>query len=133
MTKAEFFHEANATTTGPLDGMVVLEACTTYAGPVAAAELADLGAEVIKCELPGSGDVCRAFAPRVPAAPDIDGSAAFLSINRNKKAITLNFHHAQGQALFRQLARRADIVVQNFRPEAVLNVLIVQTMLNIKK
>ena len=116
MTKEEFFHEANATTTGPLDGMLVLEACTTYAGPVAAAELADLGAEVIKCELPGSGDVCRAFAPRVPGAPDIDSSAPFLSINRNKKAITLNFHHAQGQALFRQLAQRADIVVQNFRP-----------------
>ncbi len=58
-------------TTGPLDGIVVLEACTAYAGPVAAAELADMGAEVIKCEILGSGDVSRAFPPRVPGAPDI--------------------------------------------------------------
>ncbi len=116
MTKDEFFQEADSTTTGPLDGIVVLEACTTYSGPVAAAELADMGAEVIKCEIPGSGDVSRAFPPRVPGAPDIDCSAPFLSINRNKKAITLNFHHPHGQDIFRQLARRADIVIQNFRP-----------------
>ena len=116
MTKEEFFKEADLTTTGPLDGIVVLEACTTYAGPVAAAELGDMGAEVIKCELPGSGDICRALAPRLPDAPDLDRSAPFLSINRNKKAITLNFHHPRGQEIFRQLARRADVVVQNFRP-----------------
>lgn len=116
MTKDEFFQEADLTTTGPLDGLVVLEACTTYAGPVAAAELGDMGATVIKCELPGSGDICRAFGPRVPNAPDLDRGAPFLSINRNKKAITLNFHHPQGQKMFRQLARQADIVVQNFRP-----------------
>ena len=82
MTKDEFFQEADVTTTGPLDGLVVLEACTTYAGPVAAAELGDMGATVIKCELPGSGDICRALAPRVPGAPDLDRSAPFLSINR---------------------------------------------------
>ena len=116
MTKEEFFREADTSTCGPLDGMVVLEACTTYAGPVAAAELADMGAEVIKCELPGSGDVSRAFAPHVPGAPELDRSAPFLSINRNKKSITLNFHHPQGQALFRQLAQRVDLVLQNFRP-----------------
>ena len=116
MTKEEFFQEADTATDGPLDGIMVLEACTTYAGPVAAAELADMGAEVIKCELPGSGDVSRAFAPHVPGAPELDRSAPFLSINRNKKSITLNFHHPQGQALFLQLAQRADIVVQNFRP-----------------
>lgn len=119
MTKEEFFREADLTTTGPLDGIVVLEACTTYAGPVAAAELGDLGAEVIKCELPGSGDICRALAPRLPDAPDLDRSAPFLSINRNKKAITLNFHHPRGQEIFRQLAGRADVVVQNFRPGTV--------------
>jgi len=116
MTKDEFFQEADLTTTGPLDGLVVLEACTTYAGPVAAAELGDMGATVIKCELPGSGDICRAFGPRVPHAPDLDRGAPFLSINRNKKAITLNFHDQRGQDMFRQLARQADIVVQNFRP-----------------
>jgi formyl-CoA transferase len=116
MTKNEFYHEAKLTAVGPLEGLVVLEACTTYAGPVAAAELADMGAAVIKCELPGTGDICRALAPRVPRAPDLDGSAPFLSINRNKKAITLNFHHPRGQELFGQLAQRADIVLENFRP-----------------
>jgi crotonobetainyl-CoA:carnitine CoA-transferase CaiB-like acyl-CoA transferase len=116
MTKEEFYTEADPTSPGPLEGIVVIEACTTYAGPVAAAELADMGAEVIKCELPESGDICRALAPRVPHAPAPDQSAPFLSINRNKKAITLNFHHPRGQEIFRQLARRADIVLENFRP-----------------
>src|SRR5258706_14011577 len=119
MTKEEFYKEANPHSSGPLEGIVVLEACTTYAGPVAAAELADMGAEVIKCELPLTGDVCRQFGPRVPDAPAQDGSAPFLSINRNKKAITLNFHHPRGQEIFRQLACRADVVLQNFRPGAL--------------
>ena len=116
MTKEEFYKEADPALSGPLEGIIVIEACTTYAGPVAAAELADMGAEVIKCELPGSGDICRAFTPHVPHAPELDRGVAFLSINRNKKAITLNFHNAQGQEIFRRLARRADIVLENFRP-----------------
>jgi crotonobetainyl-CoA:carnitine CoA-transferase CaiB-like acyl-CoA transferase len=119
MTKKEFYREADPASRGPLEGIVVLEACTTYAGPVAAAELADLGAEVIKCELPEIGDVCRLFGPRVPNAPAQDCGAPFLSINRNKKAITLNFHLARGQEIFRQLARRADVILQNFRPGAL--------------
>lgn len=119
MTKEEFYKEATYDSCGPLEGLVVLEACTTYAGPVAAAELADLGAEVIKCELPVTGDVCRLFGPRVPNAPEQDRGAPFLSINRNKKAITLNFHLSRGQEIFRQLARRADVIVQNFRPGAL--------------
>jgi crotonobetainyl-CoA:carnitine CoA-transferase CaiB-like acyl-CoA transferase len=119
MTKAEFYREARSASVGPLEGIVVLEACTTYAGPVAGAELADLGAEVIKCELPETGDVCRLFGPWVPNAPAQDKGAPFLSINRNKKAITLNFHHECGQEIFRQLARRADVVLQNFRPGAL--------------
>jgi len=117
--KNEFYKEADSTSLGPLEGIVVLEACTTYAGPVAAAELADLGAEVIKCELPVTGDVCRLFGPRVPNAPSQDCGAPFLSINRNKKAITLNFHLPRGQEIFRQLARRADVILQNFRPGAL--------------
>jgi hypothetical protein len=84
MTKEEFYKETNPAAHGPLEGIVVLEACTTYAGPVAAAELADLGAEVIKCELPVTGDVCRLFGPRVPHAPEQDGGAPFLSINRQQ-------------------------------------------------
>jgi crotonobetainyl-CoA:carnitine CoA-transferase CaiB-like acyl-CoA transferase len=102
MTKEEFYQHAQSRSVGLLEGIIVVEACTTYAGPVAGAELADMGAEVIKCELPGSGDICRLFGPRVPNAPELDGGAPFLSINRNKKSITLNFHHAQGQEIFRQ-------------------------------
>jgi crotonobetainyl-CoA:carnitine CoA-transferase CaiB-like acyl-CoA transferase len=119
MTKEEFYKEANYNSRGPLEDIVVLEACTTYAGPVAAAELADLGAEVIKCELPVTGDVCRLFGPRAPNAPEQDRGAPFLSINRNKKAVTLNFHHPRGQEIFRRLARRADVILQNFRPGAL--------------
>ena len=79
MTKEEFYQGVHPNSHGPLEGVVVLEACTTYAGPVAAAELADLGAlEVIKCELPVTGDVCRLFGPRVPNAPEQDCSAPFL-------------------------------------------------------
>jgi len=119
MTKEEFYRETYSPSVGPLEGIVVLEACTTYAGPVAGAELADMGAEVIKCELPETGDICRVFGPRVPNAPERDGGAPFLSINRNKKSITLNFHHPQGQEIFRQLAGHADIVLENFRPGAM--------------
>lgn len=119
MTKDEFYREAQPASVGPLEGIVVLEACTTYAGPVAGAELADMGAEVIKCELPETGDICRLFGPWVPNAPERDKGTPFLSINRNKKAITLNFHHERGQEIFRQLARRADMVLQNFRPGAL--------------
>ncbi len=119
MTKEKFYKEADPASPGPLEGIVVLEACTTYAGPVAGAELADMGAEVIKCELPGTGDVCRAFGPRVPNASELDRGAPFLSINRNKRAITLNFHHPRGQEIFRQLARRADVILQNFCPGAL--------------
>ena len=119
MTKEEFYREAQPGSVGPLEGVVVIEACTTYAGPVAGAELADMGAEVIKCELPGTGDICRLFGPKVPNAPEADNGAPFLSINRNKKSITLNFHHAKGQEIFRQLASRADIVLENFRPGAM--------------
>lgn len=119
MTKEEFYRDARPGSVGPLEGVVVIEACTTYAGPVAGAELADMGAEVIKCELPGTGDICRLFGPKVPNAPEADNGAPFLSINRNKKSITLNFHHAKGQEIFRRLASRADIVLENFRPGAM--------------
>jgi crotonobetainyl-CoA:carnitine CoA-transferase CaiB-like acyl-CoA transferase len=79
---AEFYR--GLTSHGPLEGLTVLETIT-YAGPVAAAELADLGAEVIKCELPVTGDVCLCLG-RACRTPRPRMLAPFLSINRNKRS-----------------------------------------------
>jgi crotonobetainyl-CoA:carnitine CoA-transferase CaiB-like acyl-CoA transferase len=74
--------------------------------------LADMGADVVKVERPGAGDDTRAYGP-----PFLNGeSAYFLSINRNKRSLTLNFKHAQGLQILRQLLATADVVVENFRP-----------------
>jgi glutaryl-CoA transferase len=75
-------------------------------------QLADMGARVIKIERPGSGDDTRAWGP-----PFVNGeSAYFLSINRNKESLTLNFKHPEGRRLLDELIARADILVENFRP-----------------
>jgi crotonobetainyl-CoA:carnitine CoA-transferase CaiB-like acyl-CoA transferase len=74
--------------------------------------LSDLGARVIKIEQPGTGDDTRAWGP--PFAGD--ESAYFLSVNRNKESVTLNFKHAEGRRLLDQLIARADVLVENFRP-----------------
>src|SRR5690606_6154683 len=81
------------------------------AGPYATMLLADLGADVIKVERPGSGDETRAWGP-----PFVAGTAAyFLSVNRNKRSLALNLKDPRGQELLRRLARQADVVVENFR------------------
>ena len=99
----------------PLDGIKVLDMTRVLAGPYCTMLLADMGADVVKVERPGAGDDTRGYGP-----PFLNGeSAYFLSINRNKKAITLNFHLPSGQEIFRQLAQRADVILQNFRPGAL--------------
>jgi formyl-CoA transferase/CoA:oxalate CoA-transferase len=75
-------------------------------------QLADMGARVIKIERPGTGDDTRAWGP-----PFVNGeSAYFLSINRNKESVTLNFKHPEGRRLLGELIARADVLVENFRP-----------------
>ena len=75
-------------------------------------QLADMGARVIKIERPGQGDDTRGWGP-----PFVQGeSAYFMSINRNKESVTLDFKHPEGRKLLDQLIARADIVVENFRP-----------------
>ncbi len=75
-------------------------------------QLADMGARVIKIERPGTGDDTRAWGP-----PFVNGeSAYFLSINRNKESVTLNFKHPDGRRLLDELIARADVLVENFRP-----------------
>ena len=94
-----------------LDGIIVLDLTKVLAGPFCAMQLADFGAEVIKIENPETGgDDARHIGPHVK-----DESAYFMSINRNKKSITLNLKTEQGREIFKKLVAKADIVVENFR------------------
>jgi len=98
----------------PLEGILVLDFSQFLAGPVAAMRLADLGARVIKIERPGTGDIGRtlAFAGRMA-----DGeTVSFHAMNRNKEGITADLKNADDLAYVRQLAAKADVIIQNFRP-----------------
>lgn len=96
----------------PLEGIRVLEASQVMAGPYCALLLADMGADVVKVEKPRGGDDARRMGP-----PFINGeSAAFLAINRNKRSLALDLKQPAGQGVFRRLAGRADVLVENFRP-----------------
>lgn len=100
--------------TGPLAGIKVLDLSRVLAGPWATQVLGDLGAEIIKVEQPGHGDDTRRWGP--PFLQDGSGDAAhYLCANRNKQSIAIDIAHPAGQALIRELARRSDIVVENFR------------------
>ena len=95
-----------------LNGIRVLDLTRALAGPFCTLMLGDHGADVIKIEMPGSGDDTRHWGP-----PFIgDESAYFLSINRNKRSLTLNFKEDQAKDIFLQLVKGADVVVENFTP-----------------
>ncbi len=96
---------------GPLAGIRVLDASRVLAGPFCGQILGDLGAEVIKVERPGSGDETRAWGP--PFLGPL--SAYYLSINRNKRAITLDLGKTEGLRLFQELLKRSDILLENFK------------------
>lgn len=99
----------------PLDGILVADFSRVLAGPYATATLGDLGARVIKVERPGSGDDTRSWGP-----PWAGHSAAYFeSANRNKQSLTLDLGDPGDVALARELARRADVLVENFRPGAL--------------
>jgi crotonobetainyl-CoA:carnitine CoA-transferase CaiB-like acyl-CoA transferase len=102
---------------GPLSGVRVLDLSRVLAGPWATQTLADLGAEVIKIERPGSGDDTRAWGP--PFTTKADGTpgdaAYFLCANRGKKSVTLDIATPEGAAAVRELARTCDVVVENFK------------------
>ena len=100
---------------GPLAGIRVLDLTRVLAGPYCTMFLGDLGAEVVKIEQPGVGDDTREWGP-----PFANGeSAYFLCVNRNKKSLTIDFKTAEGTSLVRQLAKHADVVIENFRPGAM--------------
>jgi CoA:oxalate CoA-transferase len=95
----------------PFDNLVVLDLTRVLAGPYAAMMLADYGADVIKIETPDSGDDSRAFGPFVGQE-----SAYFMSLNRGKRSMTLNLKSPEAVALFKEMAVKADIVLENYRP-----------------
>ncbi|MFH8403516.1 CaiB/BaiF CoA transferase family protein [Streptomyces sp. NPDC018019] len=99
-----------------LDGVLVADFSRVLAGPLAAATLADLGADVIKVERPGTGDDTRSWGP--PFAPD--GTAAYFdAANRSKRGLALDLADPEDAAAARELARRADVLIENFRPGAL--------------
>jgi crotonobetainyl-CoA:carnitine CoA-transferase CaiB-like acyl-CoA transferase len=110
----------------PLDGITVLDLTRVLSGPYCTMLLADMGARVIKVEQPGKGDDTRAWGPPFlyPSAPspraggpDVNGeSAYFLSINRNKESVTLDFKHPEGREVLERLVAKSDVLVENFRP-----------------
>lgn len=97
--------------TGPFAGILVLDLTRVLAGPFCTMLLAELGARVIKVENPASGDDARAFDPFVEGK-----SAYFLSLNRGKESIALDLKDPADRDAFLKLARRADVLVENFRP-----------------
>ena len=96
----------------PLEGLTVLDLTRVLSGPYCTMLLADMGARVIKIEQPGKGDDTRGWGP-----PFVEGeSAYFLSINRNKESVTLDFKRPEGRAILNRLIATSDVLVENFRP-----------------
>jgi crotonobetainyl-CoA:carnitine CoA-transferase CaiB-like acyl-CoA transferase len=102
-----------------LAGIRVLDLSRVLAGPWSTQILADLGADVVEVEAPGRGDDTRAWGPPFLQGPDgqdeIGTSAYYLAANRNKRSIAVDFASPEGAALLRQLATKADIVIENFK------------------
>ena len=99
----------------PLEGLRVVDLTRVLSGPFCTMQLGDLGAEVIKVERPGEGDDTRAFAPPYQG----DEAAYFLSVNRNKKSITLDMKSEAGREVLWRLIENSDVLVENFRPGAM--------------
>jgi crotonobetainyl-CoA:carnitine CoA-transferase CaiB-like acyl-CoA transferase len=99
----------------PLDDLTVFDLSRILSGPYCSMYLADFGARVIKLEHPDGGDDTRGFGP-----PFIAGeSTYFMSVNRNKESVAIDFKHERGRALALQLASRCDVLLENFRPGAL--------------
>ncbi len=108
-----------AVTTGPLQGLKVLDLTRILAGPTCTQLLADMGADVVKVERPGKGDDTRSWGPPYleGAQGPIEGmSAYFMCANRNKRSIAVDMASEEGAELLRDLAGEADVVIENFRP-----------------
>ena len=101
--------------TGPLAGLLVADFSRVLAGPYATMLLADMGADVVKVEGPPGGDETRSWTP-----PERDGvSTYYLGINRGKRSVVLDLREEADLALARELARRADVLIENFKPNGM--------------
>ncbi len=99
-----------------LSNVKVVDLTHYIAGPACTKLLADYGADVIKIERPGIGDGARSMGPFYHDEPDPEKSGLFLYLNTNKRSVTLNLKSAQGREILLELVKRADIVVENFKP-----------------
>ncbi|AKN32000.1 carnitine dehydratase [Clostridium carboxidivorans P7] len=97
--------------TGALQGVKVLDLTRVLAGPFATMMMADMGADIIKIEMPKKGDDSRQFGPFVKGE-----SSYYMNLNRNKTGITLNLKHSRGKEIFLEMVKKADIVMENYRP-----------------
>lgn len=100
--------------TGPLDGVRIIDLSAIISGPMATQILADQGADVIKIEAPGPGDLVRYLGPQKNGV-----NAMFTAVNRNKRAMVLNLKAPEGRDVLLDLVKTADVFVENFRPGAV--------------
>jgi crotonobetainyl-CoA:carnitine CoA-transferase CaiB-like acyl-CoA transferase len=102
----------------PLSGIKILDLTRVLAGPLSAQMLADLGAEVIKIERPGTGDDARAFGPPYlvdPEGKENNNNAFYFCANRNKKSVTVNIATPEGQDIVRELAKTCDVMMENYK------------------
>ena len=99
----------------PLDDVIVLDLSHALAGPFCSTMLADFGADVIKLEPLGAGDIARAWGPPLPGGE----TSYFVSLHRNKKGIEVDLKHPQGKELFFRLVARCDVVLENYRVGAL--------------
>jgi len=100
-----------SSTKGALSGIRVIDLTHVLAGPFCTMMLADIGADVIKIEIPGRGDDTRGYLPFLKGE-----SAYFMNINRNKRSIELNLKHPEGKEIFFEMLKQSDIVVENYKP-----------------
>lgn len=114
-TQAPFDAASLAARGGPLSGVTVLDITRVVAGPFCAMMLADMGATVIKIENPGDPDYTRTFPPMIDHG-DGQSSAFYAQYNRNKQGISIDLRSEDGKALLKRLVRKADILIENFRP-----------------
>ncbi|MEO7730700.1 MAG: CoA transferase, partial [Kofleriaceae bacterium] len=101
----------------PLEGIRVLDLTQVQLGPCATQVLGDFGAEIVKVERPGAGDLSRSTDPFITEPGG--QSAYFMALNRNKRSLAIDLGKSEGREIALELARQADVLVHNFRPGVV--------------